>query len=309
MVVVAGPLIVAALGCRGEAPVVRAEPGTLAVADRDHVRFVALGDGGKATPVRDRVADAVVEHCRERGCDFVVLLGDLVYPRGLEGPTDPHAERHVVAPWAEVGVPIVAVLGNHDYAHGGNRERAGWMIEWAQGRDDVVMPGHFWALQAGPVSLIGLDTADAIRFGAEPQLGWLVDTLADHAEASWVVAFGHHPRWSNGPHGNAGTYEGWWGVPFMSGVAVERLLEPLEGRAQLYLAGHDHTRQIIERDGFVQVVSGAAASVTRIVDRGNDPTFASATPGFAWVDVRPDAATVQLVDDQGRVDAEITVPR
>ncbi len=297
------------VACRGDLPVQMVEGPTLPVADSERVRFVALGDSGKGNRAQRRVADAVVRHCALRGCDFVVLLGDLVYPRGIDGPADPDADLRILAPYAAAGVPLLAVPGNHDYAHGSDRERVAWLLQWASTREEVVMPGHAWVTTAGPVTLIGLDTADAIRFGAQPQLDWLEARLADVPADAWVVGVGHHPRWSNGPHGNAGAYEGWTGVPWMSGGAVKRLLEPLEPRARLYLAGHDHSRQVIDHHDMVQIVSGAGASVTEVVDRGNTPRFASATLGFAWVEIGADAAVVELVNDRGDVDWATTIPR
>jgi len=306
---VAARLIAWLLACRGDPPLRLVEADPWSVADPERVRFAALGDAGKANATQRRVGEAVVRHCAERGCDFVVLLGDLVYPRGLDGPRDPDAELRIVAPYRDAGVPVVAVLGNHDYAHGGDRQRAGYVLEWAADRDDVVLPGHAWHATAGPAVVIGLDTADAIRFGAEPQLGWLRGVLGSIDDEAWVIGLGHHPRWSDGPHGNAGAYEGWRGIPWMSGGAVRRLLDVLDTRADIYLAGHDHSRQLIDHGTMVQIVSGGGATATRILDRGNRPRFAEATPGFVWLELRDDGGTVEFVDARGVVGATLPLDR
>ena len=279
---------------------VAADP--LAVDDPDRVRFVALGDAGKGNVTQRQVGEAIVRHCEARGCDFVVLLGDLVYPRGLDGPDDPDAERLIVAPYAKASVPVVAVLGNHDYAHGGNRKRASFMLQWAATRDDVVLPGHAYWTTAGPATFVALDTADAMRFGAQPQRAWLEGVLDALDDERWIVAVGHHPRWSNGPHGNAGTYEGWTGIPWVSGRSVRTLLEPLHERADLYLAGHDHSRQFIDNEGMLQIVSGAGGSSTRLVDRGNDTRFATATPGFVWIELGRNRGRLEFVDRSGTIE-------
>ncbi|MEO0601192.1 MAG: metallophosphoesterase [Myxococcota bacterium] len=300
------------VACRGDPPLRMVEGPTLTARDPAAVRFVALGDAGKANATQRQVGKAAVAYCARRGCDFVVLLGDLVYPRGFDAPDDPDAEARIVDPYAAAGVPILAVPGNHDYAHGSDRQRVEWLLDWAARRDDVVLPGHAWRARVGDVHLVGLDTADAIRFGAEPQLGWLEATLASmeaEERRPWIVAFGHHPRWSNGPHGNAGTYEGWSNIPWMSGTAVQRLLEPLESRAQLYLAGHDHSRQLIDQNAMVQIVSGAGASATPIVDRGNTPRFARATAGFVWVEIGVETATIEFVSESGEVESTATIAR
>ena len=37
---------------------------------------------------------------------------------------------------------------------------------------------------------------------------WLTDEWAGGSTGTWRIAYGHHPYLSNGPHGNAGMYEG-----------------------------------------------------------------------------------------------------
>ncbi|MEM6928477.1 MAG: metallophosphoesterase, partial [Myxococcota bacterium] len=147
------------IACRGDPPLRMVDGPTLAARDPAAVRFVALGDTGKGNATQRQVAEAVVAHCARRGCDFVVLLGDLVYPRGLDGPDDPDAEARIVAPYVPADVPILAVPGNHDYAHGSDRQRVEWLLDWAASRDELVLPGHAWRAQVGFVHLIGLDTA------------------------------------------------------------------------------------------------------------------------------------------------------
>jgi len=279
------------------------------VADEHVVRFVAIGDAGRKNSLQREVGEAAVRHCAQRGCDFVLLLGDLVYPRGMEHPNDTEAVLRIVAPYADTGIPIVGVLGNHDYGHGSDRKRAGYLLDWAAERHDVVMPGNAWHTIAGPIKLVGLDTAAAMAFGAEPQKTWLKGVFSGIDGDPWVVVVGHHPRWSNGPHGNAGAYEGVRGLPWVSGNGVLSLLERVEERAHLYLSGHDHSRQLIDHGRMIQVVSGAGGSATRLVDRGNDPVFASATPGFVWIELRDDEGTLEFVDAAGAVDSAHIVRR
>ncbi len=302
------PGLLLAAGCGGPAPLTLVDDVVIEAADADVVRFVAVGDTGKGNATQRRVAAAIARTCASRGCDFVILLGDLLYPRGMEDPNDPRAEERVLAPYAQVGAPVYAVLGNHDYAHGRDTRRAQWLLDFAREAPGVALPGHAWAARVGPVALIGLDTAAAFQFGPGEQRAWLDRTLDAHDRpGTWVVVAGHHPLRSDGPHGNAGAYEGWPGVPWMSGTGLGRWLGELCGRADLYLAGHDHSRQLLRHCGMDLVVSGAGSSATAIVDRGNAPRFAKATPGFAWLELTPRGGRALFVDADGIVEETHTL--
>lgn len=274
-----------------------------ALADPEVVRFLALGDAGKGNDTQRRVAAGAARACAVLGCDFVVLLGDNLYPRGMESPHDPRAEERIASMYADAGAPLYLILGNHDYAHGRDRERAAWQIAWADERDGVELPANLWFTDAGPVRLVALDTNAAFQFGTGQQTKWLREQLSGSA-ATWNVVLGHHPYRSDGPHGNAGTYEGLSYVPWVSGNSLKRLFdEELCGQADLYLSGHEHSRQLISACGVNLVVSGAGASATGIVDRGNDPLFAEGSPGSAWVELGPRSGRVVFVDADGNTQA------
>lgn len=293
-------------GCgSGAVSTARAPPPALADAER--VRFVALGDAGKGDEAQRAVADAARAVCARKGCDFVLLLGDNVYPRGLETDDDPRAEERIVRPYAGIA-PLYAVLGNHDWA-GTDRATAEREVRWAAGRSDVSLPAQAWWFEAGPLLLVGGDTTAVFQEGDAFQAAWVADRL-DGSAAPWKVFAGHHPFRSDGPHGNAGAYEGWRWVPWVSGRSVARFYEAAVcGRADLALAGHDHTRQLLSACGADLVVSGTGASGTRIVDRGNAPVFADAELGFAWLELRADGTgEVSFHGASGAEDARFDLP-
>jgi hypothetical protein len=299
-------VIVLALGCSsGSVTFATAEPFPLA--DPTVVRLAALGDTGRGDPNQRRVAKGVVRACQERGCDAIALLGDLLYPNGMESDDDPRAADWIAAPYAPVGVPLLLVLGNHDYGRGRDRESARRLLRWARSHPGIVLPAEAWDVRVGAVHLFGLDTNTAFQFGDAPQRTWLTRGL-DESDAPWKVVLGHHPYLSNGDHGNAGSYEGWSGVPIMSGAGLLRLFEgALCGRADLYLAGHDHNRQLLEACGVDLVVSGGGSATTPLVDRGNQPRFASAEPGFAWLELGADTGRIVFMDADGNAEREYEI--
>jgi predicted phosphodiesterase len=273
-------------------------------ADPAHVRFVALGDAGRGDASQRRVAKGVVRACAERGCDAILLLGDLLYPRGMESDDDPRAKAWIADPYAPAGVPIYLVLGNHDYGRGRDVAPARRTVAWAKDSPAVVLPAEVWDVRVGIVHLFGLDTNAAMEFGEDAQLAWLKKGL-EASDAPWKVVLGHHPFRSNGGHGNAGTYEGWSGIPIVSGDALRRLFDAgLCGKADLYLAGHDHNRQLLDHCGVQLVVSGAGSATTPIEDRGNEPLYASSEPGSAWLELGTDAGRIVFLDADGNAEAE-----
>ncbi len=293
-------MIAAALGACSAGRVEVGRAADPALADPEVVRLVALGDTGKGNAGQWRVAEAARETCEALGCDLVVLLGDNLYPRGMEAPDDPRAEAWIAEPYTPIA-PVYAVLGNHDW-NDRDEGRARWQIDWATEREAVELPANAWWMSAGPATFAALDTNAATHFGSGFQADWLTETL-DAASTPWKVVLGHHPYRSDGPHGNAGRYEGLGFVPIASGKQLRKLFDrALCGHADLYLAGHDHSRQLLEACGTDLVVSGAGATATKLVDRGNDPRFARATTGFAWIELGPSAGEVRFYDERGALE-------
>lgn len=271
------------------------------------MRLLALGDVGKGNDTQRRVAAGAAAACARRGCDLVLLLGDNLYPRGMEAPDDPRMDAWIGDLYAPVGAPLYLVLGNHDYGHGRDRARAQWQIDWAAARPGVEMPANTWVLDAGPARFVALDTNAAFQFGEDTQAAFLTEQLAG-STAVWDVVVGHHPLRSDGPHGNAGAYEGLRHVPWVSGEAVRRLLEPAVcGSADLYLSGHDHSRQLLDHCGAALVVSGAGASPTTLTPSGNVRRFGSTAPGAVWIELGPERGQVVFIDADGADEASFPV--
>ena len=273
---------------------------------RDVIRFIAVGDIGSQSPIQQQVAQSANTVCTTSGCDFVLLLGDNLYPKGLTHRGDSRLEALIQDSYGAMNLPIYAVLGNHDYGndHGTQIDwSAGWhQIHWAESQPSFHIPAPAYSFYAGNALFLAVDTTEFFWADASGQREWLHTTLAKDSSA-WRIVFAHHPYRSNGEHGNAGTYEGVPGFPYLSGRAVEQLYEEeLCGEIDLGLAGHDHSRQWIEACGTSWIISGAGAKTTPLVDRGNSPLFASATEGFVWVELTGDAMNVVFYDAEGLID-------
>ena len=276
------------------------------------VRFVALGDAGEGNDPQRRVAAAMARWCQEKadergpGCHFVAYLGDNFYPEGVTGPDDPQWTRKWADVYQGLGLPFYAILGNHD--HGDpplDRLRAAAQLQGPADLPGWVMPGPWYAFDAGPARVLALDTSAVM-------MGWTHEEQADWARAELdaagdrpVVVLAHHAFKSNGQHGNAGEYEGSAWIPYASGGRILDLYtDVLCDRADLVLSGHEHNRQWLQPVcGMELVVLGAGAKNTPLVGRGTPTLFEEDRErGFAWFELTAQGLVGEVVDEHGRLD-------
>lgn len=269
---------------------------------QDTVRFVAFGDQGKGNDRQRAVGNAVAKVCEARGgCAFGLLLGDNFYPTGVDGVDDPQWKTAFEEPYADVPFPFWAALGNHDYGgKGGGWEfwRAQAQLDYARKNPKWKMPARDYAFAAGPVDVFVIDTTELFWGRGQHQQEALESKLAA-SDAKWKIVAGHHPYVSNGKHGNAGRYDGLpFGLP-ASGAPVEDFIKnEVCGKADLYLAGHDHNMQdLVSPCPTQMVVSGAGASTTKLV--GENPVhFQSDDSGFVLVTATPSELRLEFFNSE-----------
>lgn len=314
------------------------------------VRVLLLGDTGTGEAGQHRVAAGAAQVCALRGCDLALLLGDNFYESGVTSPYDPQFDTKFEQPYAAIDAPFWAVLGNHDNGGPGQAAQAsaalglddavGGLGHHSPGGDHQVayhhrtdrasdkwrMPARYYSFGAGGglVQFLGLDSNTLVWMGdpafqldplGERQATWLRAALAD-SEAPWRVVFAHHPYVSNGQHGDAGSYEGEGVVPTTIGLRVKTLVEEdVCGRAQLYVAGHDHDLQWLKAPaacpGTEFLVSGAGAKTRPLADPARHAAWfqRGGALGFAWLEFRADDATGAFFDADGGLLYERAFPR
>jgi tartrate-resistant acid phosphatase type 5 len=313
-----GSSLEGAAGAAGEEP---AEP----------LRFVAVGDTGKANATQLDVAAAIRDQCAAEGCDFVLLLGDNLYPEGAEDVDDDVWQSAFEEPYQEIDLPFYAVLGNHDYGGkflfvdvdglGNQFERGPVEVAYSQHSDKWRMPATHYTMRQGPVGFVAIDT-DSILWKNRRngnQWTWWPGALAEVADAPWVFAVGHHPYRSNGDHGNAGDYQTLdlsIHLDQLDGEEVEEFMEEnVCGNVDLYLSGHDHDRQWLSDPslcaGTELVVSGAGAEVKPLDDPERNPVAFQdgTTPGFLYMVVDETTLTGRFIDASGATAFERTLTK
>ncbi|HLF16772.1 MAG TPA: metallophosphoesterase [Candidatus Thermoplasmatota archaeon] len=299
------------------------------------VRFLAFGDAGTGGADQAEVARAMEEVCEERGCDFALDLGDLVYPRGVTSPDDPQFASKFEEPYAEFSIPFYMVLGNHDNSGdpAGADEGVG---AWSPSGDHMVaygrmssewggkwtMPDRYYTFGENLVSFVALDTTPLLYGGvtlgadgtphAQEQEAWLPGAVAG-LDTPWIFAMGHHPYVSNGPHGDADAYDG-SSAPGLGGDHLKEVFEAdLCGRVSVYFSGHDHNLQwlkpVTSCGGTEFLVSGAGGAETYALPGTHPAYFQAQTHGFWWFEATNDALHGVAYDGDGTLLFERTLAR
>ena len=290
----------------GRAPVVDAPRETVLErapsAPDEPLRFVALGDQGKGNDKQYAVSAAMERVCEARGgCAFGLLLGDNIYPSGVEGPDDPHWKRTFEDPYGNIAFPFWAALGNHDYGgNGGGWEfwKAEAELAYARKNPKWKMPARHYAFGEGPVDVFVIDTTE-LFWGRGAEQATALEKRLKGSTAPWKIVAGHHPYVSNGGHGNAGNYDRLPATLPASGTPIKAFIEEVVcGEADLYLAGHDHNLQdLVSPCPTGMVVSGAGASTTRLV--GSNPVhFQSDSSGFVLLTATAKELRLEFFDSE-----------
>ncbi|MEZ4368083.1 MAG: metallophosphoesterase [Kofleriaceae bacterium] len=297
------------------------------------VRFIAVGDAGKGNAAQYAVAEAMRGVCAERGCDFVILLGDNIYEAGVDSTVDSQWQTKFEQPYADLDLPFYAALGNHDY--GGRLltlDLPGIGNEWVRGVTEVeysqvsskwTMPATHYTFAMDHVGFIVLDTNSIIWDDTThgDQAAWLPTAFAELEGRDWVFLVGHHPYRSNGTHGNAGDYD----APELAGVTLPNPLPIQDGEhvkdffdahlcgvADVYFAGQHHSRAFIARRAGAAPSFGSVGR--RRVDHRSRIAATSCLRGrqrarFFYVDADGDTFTGAFYDRAGHLDFTRTFQR
>ncbi|MEV0334372.1 metallophosphoesterase [Nocardia sp. NPDC050717] len=287
-------------------------------------RILITGDAGTGTRTQWAVADAArAFHSREPFA-LAVGLGDNIYESGPNGPDDAQFAAKFEDPNAGLDFPWAMVLGNHDTSgvfpgDGGWLARGNHEVEYHARSARWWMPSRYYSVrvpeQNPVVEFFVLDLNPLAAYipplldpywavdgpYMNEQRAWL-DTALAASTAPWKIACTHHPYLSNGPHGDAGNYEGLPVEP-LNGVHAKRFFEEhVLGKVSLLLSGHDHTLQVLEptasSKGTRQIVSGAAGKTAGAEPRaGAHPALYETQHelGFMVMDLTPESVRLRAV--------------
>ncbi len=273
--------------------------------------FVAFGDAGEGSAEQYAVGAAVEVVCADKDCAFVLYLGDNFYDDGVASAMDEQFQTKFELPYADLDLPFKVVLGNHDYGVLSFAwEKAAYEIEYSNYSDKWELPSEYYTLEYPGVDLFVFDTTQFMwNHNTAEQQTWIDQQIAA-STATWKIVAGHHPYYSNGEHGNAGSYEGFPFPPQLAGTTVKNVLdESMCGKVDVYLSGHDHNRQWLKPtcQGTSIIVSGAGAKTTDFAYHGggNEVWWEDDTkPGFMLVHVTNTTMHTEFYDSDGVMEFE-----
>jgi 3',5'-cyclic AMP phosphodiesterase CpdA len=248
------------------------------------VRFAVIGDSGRGDQAQLEVAQQMIAWRQKFPFEFVVMLGDNIYPPN--GPNDFATKfEQPYRTLLEQGVTFQAAIGNHDldleldypkFNMGGRRY-------YTFRRNEHRLEG---LLGAG-VRFFVLDS----RALDPEQLAWLRDELS-RSGTDWKICYFHHPIYTSGR--------------YTTGARVLRLaLEPIlvNGDVDVVLSGHEHFyERVLPQHGITYFISGGAGSLRKadirqpsaIMARGFDTDF-----HFMMMEISGDTLYFQVISRTG----------
>ena len=254
--------------------------------DMKKIRFAAYGDCGRGTRAQFEVARRMAAWKPA----FAIVAGDVVYPNGEAR----HYGPRFLAPYHQMmrEAVIYPALGNHDYRSGDGQPLLDFFeVPRAKPADTE----RYYAFTWGHLQVFALDTNQDLEPGS-PQTTWLAKALAA-SQATWKVAFFHHPPYSSGEHG--------------SSMHVREAWEPLFERhdVQLVVSGHDHHyERMVPQEAFVKdgvptqhVLTGGGGAGLRSVERADFTAFATARHHFVGVTIDDRTLSLEAIDNRGAV--------
>jgi len=140
-------------------------------------RIVVLGDTGEG----DRSQYGLVPLIRALRPQMMIINGDVAYPAGRAGTFDPNDDDFLIGffrPYRNLGIPIWATAGNHEYyspANGRDFHEVFCTRKFDDAWSDhglphaVLQPGMYWELRddAAKLVIIGLDSGKAANLDGD----------------------------------------------------------------------------------------------------------------------------------------------
>jgi tartrate-resistant acid phosphatase type 5 len=247
---------------------------------KEGLKILVFGDSGTGDEIQFQVAKAMKDFCGREGCHLGLMLGDNMHPAGVASVNDPQFIEKFEKPYAALGLPIFAILGEHDWGRKGNMYNWRAQIDYTQKSQYWRMPSDVYSLTVGNVKIMALNT-----------------NSFEESRGRWNLVMGHKPIFSYGYHGN---------TDFM----VADVLPLLCGKVDLYLAAHEHKQQVLKAEcGLPLLVSGSGGKLRPEAETGPRALFNLPEPGFAHLWVKKDELVVRILSDRGEVRYQLVIPK
>ncbi|HTB97424.1 MAG TPA: metallophosphoesterase [Terracidiphilus sp.] len=281
-----------------------------------------IGDWGYDTDHTGQtaVATGMAAYARQNALrpQALLLLGDNWYGDLTGGVHSPRwkSQFEQMYPSDLFNCPAYAILGNHDYQNYPESKVEAELEYARQPNTRWTMPARWYRFDFPThkplITFIALDSNMPHPSGPQAagrnftlteeqrtaQLAWLEHELQKPRTTPFLAVLGHHPVYSDGPHGDHPVLTRDWDPLFR------------KYNVQLYLAGHDHDLQHLEFEGhpttFFLSGGGGADLYDLKVNPSQRGPYAQKIYGFSHLSASSDALTLRHLDSQGRVVHAIT---
>jgi len=281
----------------------------------DATEILMIGDWGyENATAQAAVAKSMRAYAQQHAIrtQALLLLGDNWYGALDGGVHSPRwqAQFEDMYPASAFDCPAYAILGNHDYQnYPGSKVDA--ELEYARsGHSRWTMPARWYRFEfpaKNPLVTflaldsnvpkehrIPLDRRDFTLTGQQhaDQLAWIETELKKPRTTPYLVAMGHHPIYSDGPHGDHAKLIRDWDPLFR------------KYNVNFYFAGHDHDIQHLEFEGhptsFFLSGGGGADLYDLAIDESKRGPYAQKIYGFSHLSITPDLMTLRHLDADAR---------
>jgi tartrate-resistant acid phosphatase type 5 len=264
---------------------------------------------------QSQVAVGMRRYATERAINpqALLMLGDNWYGELACGAQSPRWQTQFeqMYPADAFPGPAYAILGNHDYQKWPESKVEAELAYARSGNTRWRMPARWYRFEFPAhhalITFIALDSNMPFKDGTSErgkdftltpaqqaeQLSWLEVELKRRRKTPFLVVMGHHPVYSDGPHGDHPVLVREWDPLFQ------------KYKVDVYLAGHDHDLQHLEFEGHPTthfLSGGGGADLYNLkVDASVRGPFAQKVHGFSHLSVTNQHLTLRHLDPSGHI--------
>lgn len=223
--------------------------------------IICVGDFGTGEEDQYNVSKLIEYLDTKSLCNFVIGLGDNIYPGGVRNVKDSQFKTKFEEPYKNLPerIKFYNCLGNHDYM--GNTKS---QIKYTDLSDRWILLDNYYCffskINDVTVDFFAIDTnlyqdTSINKKERDEQEKWLLKQLKT-SNKRWKVVFGHHPWKSSGAHGDCNDLLD----EFYNKIADTN-------KVDIILSGHDHDQQHLYIPNKPHLFISGTGGKTRFLDK------------------------------------------
>ena len=209
------------------------------------MKIICIGDMGHGGKDQMKVSKLIESLMNKYRVEFVVGLGDNIYPSGCKGVTDAQFKKKFENPYMNLTnkIPWYMILGNHDYGYSytqGDIDNSQSQLDY---HDHSIkngmkwrMPSNYYTYGKRDIEFFALDTNfDRLSPKDIDEQQKIMKQKIKDSGKKWKIVVGHHTWRSIAGHGNA------------EFPKLEDFLTELSKDTDMdaYICGHDHCKSLV----------------------------------------------------------------